>query len=87
MIPPTKVAFSVRVNGKLAEEIGTSRLSVEVTEPAIIQDILDEMISMFPGTSRIINQAIPFLGGNHSGVNEKIRSGQEITLLMPAAGG
>ena len=33
--------FPIRVNGKLAEEIGTSRLSVEVEVPATIQDILD----------------------------------------------
>tara|TARA_B100000700_G_scaffold312072_1_gene395143 strand:+ start:19026 stop:19289 length:264 start_codon:yes stop_codon:yes gene_type:complete len=87
MTPPSKATFSVRVNGKLAEEIGTSRLSVEVTEPTTIQDILDEISSRYPGSSGTILEAIPFSSGNHRGANEEISPGQEITLLMPAAGG
>ncbi len=87
MTLPGKAAFSVRVNGKLAEEIGASRLSIEVTEPATIQDILDEMSSRFPGSPRSLCEAIPFISGNHRGASEEIRTGQEITLLMPAAGG
>lgn len=87
MSPPDKGSFPVRVNGKLAEEIGTSRLSVEVFEPATIQDILDEISSRFPGSSGTILEAIPFYSGNHRGANEEVQSGREITLLMPAAGG
>ena len=84
---PSKTAFSVRINGKLAEEIGASRLSIEVTEPATIQDILDEMSSRFPGSSKTLCEAIPFISGKHKGTSEEIRKDQEITLLMPAAGG
>ena len=87
MPPPQKVSFSVRVNGKLADEIGASRLKIEVTEPATVQDILDEMESRFPGSSGTICEAIPFVSGSHRGADEEIRTGQEITLLMPAAGG
>ena len=79
--------FPIRVNGKLAEEIGTSRLSVEVEVPATIQDILDEIGSSFPEYSTTILEAIPFASGNHRGTSEEVPSGQEITLLMPAAGG
>jgi len=43
MTPHSRGAFAVRVNGKLAEEIGTSRVSIEVEEPATIQDIIDEL--------------------------------------------
>ena len=87
MPQPSKAAFSIRVNGKLAEEIGASRLSIEVTEPATVQDILDEMSSRFPGSSRTLCEAIPFISGNHRGTGEEIRTDQEITLLIPAAGG
>tara|TARA_B100000959_G_scaffold72990_1_gene77528 strand:- start:1325 stop:1588 length:264 start_codon:yes stop_codon:yes gene_type:complete len=79
--------FFVRVNGKLAEELGTSRLSVAVGVPATIQDIIDEISSRFPTSSDTIMEAIPFAAGNHRGAAEEIQSGQEITLLMPAAGG
>ena len=79
--------FPVRVNGKLAEEIGTSRLSIEVDMPATIQDILDEIGSRFPGSSTTILEAIPFASGKHRGASEGVPLGQEITLLMPAAGG
>ncbi len=82
-----KSAYSVRVNGKLAEELGCSRLSVEVTEPATIQDIIDEIKSRYPDSANTIVVAIPFCAGNHKSPHEKISTGQEITLLMPAAGG
>ncbi|MEE2629375.1 MAG: MoaD/ThiS family protein [Candidatus Thermoplasmatota archaeon] len=79
--------FAVRVNGKLAEEIGASRISVEVGVPATIQDILDELSSSYPGSSGTLLEAIPFASGNHRGTAEEVQPGQEITLLMPAAGG
>ena len=44
MAPADGVAFQVRVNGKLAEEIGSSRLSVRLHDgPILIGDILDAM--------------------------------------------
>ncbi|RAH06888.1 MAG: hypothetical protein CMA00_001420 [Methanobacteriota archaeon] len=79
--------FPVRVNGKLAEKLGASRLSVEVIVPATIQDIVDEIRSRFPESATIISEAIPFASGNHKGSSEEVPPGQEITLLMPAAGG
>ena len=87
MSPSGRGTFPVRVNGKLAEEIGASRLSVEVKIPATIQDILDEISSKFPDSAVTIREAIPFASGNHRGAAEEVPSGQEITLLMPAAGG
>ena len=79
--------FPIRVNGKLAEEIGTSRLRVEVEVPATIQHLLYEIGSIVPESSTTILEAIPFASGNHRGTSEEVPSGQEITLLMPAAGG
>jgi len=87
MSPRSMATFAVRVNGKLAEELGSSRISVEVGEPATIQDILDEVIARFPQSSNTILEAIPFVSGNHRGAESGIQTGQEVTLLMPAAGG
>ena len=87
MSSSVKGTFPVRVNGKLAEEMGTSRLSVEVEVPATIQDILDAISSGYPESSATILEAIPFASGNHRGASEEVQTGQEITLLMPAAGG
>lgn len=87
MTPHSRGSFAVRVNGKLAEEIGTSRVSIEVEEPATIQDIIDEVASRFPQSSKTILEAIPFVSGSHRGAGTEIRPNQEVTLLMPAAGG
>ncbi len=87
MSPSGIGTFPVRVNGKLAEEIGTSRLSVEVEIPATIQDILEEISTRFPDSSVTILEAIPFASGSHRGSAEEVSAGQEVTLLMPAAGG
>jgi len=85
--PAYNSVFSVRVNGKLAEQLGTSRLSIEVSEPATIQDIIDEIKSRYPDSISTILEAIPFSAGTHKSVEEIVKPGQEITLLMPAAGG
>tara|TARA_B100000902_G_C26596956_1_gene568580 strand:- start:105 stop:368 length:264 start_codon:yes stop_codon:yes gene_type:complete len=87
MSPPTSGTFAVRVNGKLAEEFGTSRISVEVDQPATIQDILNEIKNLYPQSSETILEAIPFVSGRHRGTATEIQIGQEVTLLMPAAGG
>jgi len=87
MSPQGRGAFSVRVNGKLAEELGTSRMSIEVEEPATIQDIINEVSSLFPQSSETILEAIPFVSGSHRSAETGIKPGQEVTLLMPAAGG
>ena len=88
MAPADGVAFQVRVNGKLAEEIGSSRLSVQLQKsPIFIGDILDAMKKEYPDSSVTIQEAIPFVSGNHRGIGDEVVPGQEVTLLMPAAGG
>ena len=88
MAPVDSVAFQVRVNGKLAEEIGSSRLSVRLHDgPILIGDILDAMKKEYPDSSVTIQEAIPFVSGNHRGIGDEVVPGQEVTLLMPAAGG
>ncbi|GEM_PF-329135 len=80
-------AFSVRVNGRLAEEIGVSRLSVTVQTPATIHDVMDALGSKYPESIGTLGEAIAFVSGRHRDANEELQSGQEVTLLMPAAGG
>ena len=87
MAATTEGAFSVRVNGRLAEELGVSRLSVIVQTPATIHDVLDALGSKYPESIGTLGEAIPFVAGRHRDANEELQSGQEVTLLMPAAGG
>ncbi len=81
------VVFPVRVNGKLAEEFGVSRLDVRVKGPATINDLLNALESQYPDSAGTIVEAIPFVSGRHKNASEELMPGQEITLLMPAAGG
>ena len=87
MASAADVAFPVRVNGKLAEEFGVSRLSVSVQDPATINDILEALGTEYPESVGTMCEAIPFVSGHHKNTTEKLVPGQEITLLMPAAGG
>jgi len=80
-------SFPVRVNGRLAEEFGVSRLSITVRTPATILDVLDALGTEYPESISTIGEAIPFVSGRHRNATEELQSGQEITLLMPAAGG
>jgi len=49
--------------------------------------VLDALGSKYPESIGTLGEAIPFVSGSHRGANEELQSGQEVTLLMPAAGG
>ena len=78
----------IRTNGALAEKIGTTRLrlSVETAAPTVA-DVITQLNDTYPHAATAIKQAIPFVSGRHLAPTTAIKQGQEIALLMPAAGG
>lgn len=78
---------SIRINGTLAQKLGTSRLNLQVETPATVQNVLVMLGEQYPNSAEIINIAIPFVAGRHLDKNATLKQGQQIALLMPAAGG
>ena len=87
MASTNKIMVSVRVNGSLAEQIGTTRLRLHLGAPATVQDVLGEMERVYPNSAELITIAIPFVAGRHLSEEDPVSAGQEIALLIPVAGG
>lgn len=82
----------VRTNGALAEKIGTTRLRLFIeladeTAAPTIADVITQLNDTYPHAAIAIKQAIPFVSGRHLDPTTTLKQGQEIALLMPAAGG
>ena len=58
-----------------------------VQAPATVQDVLNSLGEQYPNSAETLNIAIPFVAGRHLDKSAPIAQGQEIALLMPAAGG
>jgi molybdopterin synthase sulfur carrier subunit len=78
---------TVRINGVLASKIGISRLSVNLSTPATIQDLHQQLQSQYPHLSPEISRTVAVIGGVHQAATAVLQDGQEIALLMPIAGG
>ena len=79
--------INVRVNSVLAQEMGASRLRVQVDGPASVTDLLDELRRQYPNSAEMLSQVIPIVDGQHVPPTDDIAEGQEVDLLMPVAGG
>lgn len=78
---------TVRVNGILAQQVGSSRLQLELSEDATVADLLDAMCRHYPASTEPIRRAIPVISGNHVSPAAPVPEGKEVSLLMPVSGG
>jgi molybdopterin converting factor small subunit len=69
-----------------ADAFQASRLEVPVTLPGVVRDLVDAMRGM-PGGARL--PAVPLVAVNRVWVDldSPIRSGDEVALIPPVAGG
>lgn len=77
----------VRVNGSLAEALGTSRLAVQAPSSATVGDLVSQLQKQHPGAADLFVRAVPVAGGKHLDPATELLHQQEIALLMPIAGG
>lgn len=77
----------VRVNGALAEALGTSRLAVQLPSAATVGDLIDYLQSKHPQAAELFSRAAPVSSGKHLDPTAALTHQQEIALLMPIAGG
>lgn len=77
----------VRVNGSLAEALGSSRHTIQVPQGATVSDLLDAFSAQHPGAADLISRAVAVAGGKHVAPATKLAENQEMALLMPIAGG
>jgi molybdopterin converting factor small subunit len=77
----------VRVNGALAEALGTSRLGVQLPSSATVGDLIAHLQRQYPQAAELFSRAAPVASGKHLDPTAGLTHQQEIALLMPIAGG
>lgn len=81
------IAISVRLNGQLADTIGTSRLQRSLPDQATVAHLLADLADQFPAASQLLERAIPVVDGRHTTPAAPLSGVSELALLMPIAGG
>jgi molybdopterin converting factor small subunit len=77
----------VRLGAGLAHLAGSPRLVIVLEEDATIADLLDHLRTEQPGLAQRLDSAVPMISGRHAAPAEPLATGQEVTLLLPVAGG
>ena len=85
------ITVNVRFSAALAQAAGSPRLrlalSDNVTGGATVGALLDELARSMPHLAARLPHMIVAVGGRHVGREEPLAEGQEVVIVMPAAGG
>jgi molybdopterin converting factor small subunit len=90
MIDPRReapVQVRVRLSGELARAAGGARAELEVPEGATVADLLVRLAARHPDLRPALERALPMVRGAHAGREQALAAGEEVALLLPAAGG
>ncbi len=77
----------VRLGAGLAPAAGSARFSVSLAENATVADLLAHLRAEYPALAAKVNTALPMVAGKHAAPADLLSEGQEVALLLPAAGG
>jgi MoaE-MoaD fusion protein len=81
------VVVRVRLSGELARAAGAARAEVEVPEGATVADLLARLAARHPDLGPALGRALPMVRGSHAEGGRALAAGEEVALLLPAAGG
>jgi molybdopterin converting factor small subunit len=81
------LTVNVRFSAALAPSAGTPRLQMPLPDGATVGDLLDQLATAQPHLAIRIPHLVVAVGGRHAGRDEPLHDGQEVVLVMPAAGG
>jgi molybdopterin converting factor small subunit len=78
---------TVRLSAALAQAAGTPRLRIVLGDAPSVGALLDQLAAEQPALAGRLAHVVVAMGGRHVGRDEPLRDGQEVVLVMPAAGG
>ncbi len=81
------LTVNVRFSAALAQTAGTPRLQMSLSEGATVGDLLEGLAAAQPDLAGRLAHLVVAVGGRHVGRDEPLHDGQEVVLVMPAAGG
>jgi molybdopterin converting factor small subunit len=81
------VQVRVRLGAGLAGAAGMARVTVELGEGATVADLMERLGSAHPALRDGLGSALPVVAGAHAARERPLAGGDEVSLLLPAAGG
>lgn len=78
---------AVRLSSELARVAGIARLSLELAPGATVQDLRRAVEERTPTLRGALDAALPLIRGTHVSPDHALTAGEEVSLLLPAAGG
>ena len=77
----------VRFSAGLVPLAGNTRMAVTLPEDATVADLLQHLRAEHPVMESRLDNVIPMIAGRHVASSEHLATGQEVSLLLPVAGG
>lgn len=78
---------NVRLSAGLSPASGNPRFTVTLADDATVDDLLNHLRDHRPELQSRLDVVIPMVSGRHASGSHKLQTGQEVALLLPAAGG
>jgi len=81
------VKVRVRFGAGLSRLAGMPRVVVELDDDATVADLLAALAHRTPDLNGALSRALAVLGGRHLPASGPLHDGDEVSLLLPVAGG
>lgn len=82
-----EVKFSIHLFASLKERVGASLISIEVSQPATVSDLLAEVVRQYPMVQPYLKTTLISVNREFAGPSLPISPGDEIALFPPVSGG
>jgi len=82
------MAIRVQLFAGLADEVGESALSFDLPAGEYrVEELKAELIRKHPGADRFVRQSLTSVNRVYAPDNQKLRDGDEVSLIPPLSGG
>ena len=80
------MTVTVRLFASYAESLGKSEIELDLAEGATVSDVMHS-ISSFPGASRLPPSPLIAVNCTYAQLTTPVKSGDEVAIIPPVAGG
>ncbi|KAF0110337.1 MAG: molybdopterin converting factor subunit 1 [Chloroflexi bacterium] len=79
--------LNIRLFAAIKARAETSQLSIEISEPATVSDLLDELFRQYPTIQPFVQTVLVAVNQEYVNRSQLINPGDEIALFPPVSGG
>jgi len=86
-LPEESVDVQVRLGAGLSRLIGRSQFALDLPSDATVEDLLEVLEDSYPSLAAPARRALTVVNGSQVGPGRPLTEGEQVSLLLPAAGG